>query len=206
MKIIGLTGSIGMGKSTTAAMFEAAGIPVNNADNVVHQLYSGVAVPMVEAAFPGTAKNGAIDRQELSRQLAAEPDKFKLLESIVHPLVRQKEIEFLETAKKQGADFVILDIPLLFETGDISRVDKIIVVTCPADIQKQRVLARPGMTEEKFKLILSRQVPDFEKRAKADYIIDTGNGLDSARLQVTDIIRTIRALPDSETKNARNHL
>lgn len=199
MKIIGLTGSIGMGKSTTAAMFSAAGVPVNNADDVVHQLYSGAAVPLVEAAFPGTTKNGAIDRQELSRQLAAQPDKFKQLESIVHPLVRQKEIEFLKAAKDKGADFVILDVPLLFETGDRSRVDKTIVVTCPAEIQKQRVLSRPNMTEEKFNLILSRQVPDFEKRAKADYIIDTGNGFDSAQAQVNDIIRQIRALPASET-------
>ena len=198
MKIVGLTGSIGMGKSTTADMFRAAGIRVNNADEVVHQLYSGEAVPLVEAAFPGTTIAGVIDRQILSRKLAANPEKFKTLEKIVHPLVRAKEIDFIQNARRQGDDFVVLDIPLLFETGDLSRIDKIIVVTCPPEVQRQRVLQRPNMTEDKFELILSRQVPDMEKRAKADYIIDTGNGIDSARQQVAAIIKDLRSSPDRE--------
>lgn len=196
MRIIGLTGSIGMGKSTTADMFRDAGIRVNNADEVVHQLYAGEAVEPVEAVFPGTARNGVIDRTELSRQLAAQPEKFKTLESIVHPLVRRKEVEFVIAARNAGDDMVVLDIPLLFETGDLSRIDKIIVVTCPPDVQRQRVLQRPGMTEEKFAMILSRQKPDAEKRARADYIVETGNGLDHARRQVRQIIESIRALPD----------
>jgi len=193
MKIVGLTGSIGMGKSTTANMFRAAGIPVNNADDVVHALYANEAVPLVGEAFPGAVASGAVDRQILSRQLAANPEKFKILEQIVHPLVRKKEVEFVANAKKQGADIVVLDIPLLFETGDLSRIDKIIVVTCSPEMQRERVLARPNMTEDKFQLILSRQVPDVEKRAKADYIIDTGKGLDSAKSHVEAIIKDLRA-------------
>ena len=193
MKIVGLTGSIGMGKSTTADMFRTAGIPVNNADDVVHALYANEAVPLVDKAFPGAVVSGVVDRQILSRQLALNPDKFKTLEQIVHPLVRAKEVEFVANARKQGADIVVLDIPLLFETGDLSRIDKIIVVTCSPEMQRERVLARPNMTEDKFQMILSRQVPDVEKRAKADYIIDTGKGLDSARSQVEDIIKNLRA-------------
>ena len=193
MKIVGLTGSIGMGKSTTADMFRTAGIPVNNADDVVHALYANEAVPLVDKAFPGAVVSGVVDRQILSRQLALNPDQFKTLEQIVHPLVRAKEVEFVANARKQGADIVVLDIPLLFETGDLSRIDKIIVVTCSPEMQRERVLARPNMTEDKFQMILSRQVPDVEKRAKADYIIDTGKGLDSARSQVEDIIKNLRA-------------
>ena len=193
MKIVGLTGSIGMGKSTTADMFRTAGIPVNNADDVVHALYANEAVAPVGEAFPGAVVSGIVDRQILSRQLALNPDKFKTLEQIVHPLVRAKEVEFVANARKQGADIVVLDIPLLFETGDLSRIGKIIVVTCSPEMQRERVLARPNMTEDKFQMILSRQVPDVEKRAKADYIIDTGKGLDSARSQVEDIIKNLRA-------------
>ena len=186
MKIVGLTGSIGMGKSTTADMFRTAGIPVN-------ALYANEAVPLVDKAFPGAVVSGVVDRQILSRQLALNPDQFKTLEQIVHPLVRAKEVEFVANARKQGADIVVLDIPLLFETGDLSRIGKIIVVTCSPEMQRERVLARPNMTEDKFQMILSRQVPDVEKRAKADYIIDTGKGLDSARSQVEDIIKNLRA-------------
>ncbi len=191
MIILGLTGSIGMGKSTTAAMFSDMGVPVNDADAVVHALYQDEAVAPIEAAFPGTAKAGSVDRAELSRQLASDPSLFKVLEAIVHPLVRDKERVFLDHHRAAGAPLVVLDIPLLFETKGDNRVDAVAVVTCDPEIQKERVLKRPGMTEEKFALILSRQVPDREKRAKADYIIDTGDGLDSARDQVAAIVQRL---------------
>lgn len=191
MIILGLTGSIGMGKSTTAAMFAEMGVPVNDADAVVHALYQGEAVAPIEAAFPGTAKAGSVDRTELSRQLAADPSLFKTLEAIVHPLVREKERTFLDRHRAAGVPLVLLDIPLLYETNGQSRVDAVAVVTCDPEIQRERVLKRPGMTAEKFALILSRQVPDQEKRAKADYIIDTGHGLDSARDQVAAIVQRL---------------
>ncbi|WP_426238453.1 dephospho-CoA kinase [Pararhizobium sp. DWP1-1-3] len=191
MIILGLTGSIGMGKSTTAAMFSDIGVPVNDADAVVHALYQDEAVAPIEAAFPGTATRGSVDRTELTRQLAKDPSLFKVLEAIVHPLVREKERTFLDHHRAAGAPLVVLDIPLLFETKGENRVDAIAVVTCDPEIQRQRVLKRPGMTEEKFALILSRQVPDQEKRAKADYIIDTGQGLDSARDQVAAIVQRL---------------
>jgi dephospho-CoA kinase len=189
---VGLTGSIGMGKSTSGKLFAEAGIPVNDADAVVHDLYNGEAVPLVEAAFPGTTKDGAVDRQELGRKLAADPSGFERLEAIVHPLVRQRERTFLDHQHAAGADIVVLDIPLLFETGADERVDKIVVVSCDPQIQRKRVLARPGMTEEKFSMILSRQTPDAEKRARADYIIDTGHSIDAARKQVREIIADLR--------------
>lgn len=189
---VGLTGSIGMGKSTSAKLFAAAGIPVNDADAAVHDLYSGEAVPLVEAAFPGSTANGVVDRAELGRQLAADPSGFKRLEAIVHPLVRQREQVFLDRQSAAGADIAVLDIPLLFETGATARVDKIVVVSCDPQIQRQRVLARPGMTEEKFNMILSRQTPDAEKRARADYVIDTSRTIDAARDRVAEIIADLR--------------
>jgi dephospho-CoA kinase len=191
MIVLGLTGSIGMGKSTTARMFADLGVPVNDADAVVHALYEGEAVAPIEAAFPGSTKAGVVDRKELSRQLNEDPALFKTLEAIVHPLVRAREQEFLARHRDAGAPFVVLDIPLLFETGGEARVDAVVVVTCDPDIQKERVMKRPGMTEEKFALLLSRQVPDVQKRAKADYMIDTGKGLDSARQDVEAIARTL---------------
>ncbi|KQY25844.1 dephospho-CoA kinase [Rhizobium sp. Root482] len=191
MIVLGLTGSIGMGKSTTARMFADLGVPVNDADAVVHALYEGEAVAPIEAAFPGSTKAGVVDRKELSRQLNEDPALFKTLEAIVHPLVRAREQEFLARHRDAGAPFVVLDIPLLFETGGEARVDAVVVVTCDPDIQKERVMKRPGMTEEKFALLLSRQVPDVQKRVKADYIIDTGKGLDSARQDVEAIARTL---------------
>ena len=163
MIIIGLTGSIGMGKSTTAEMFEAMGIPVNSADAVVHQLYEGEAAPLIEAAFPGAAPDGVVDRRLLSEQLMAAPDGFARLEAIIHPLVREREQEFIARARSMGEPIVVLDIPLLFETGAADRVDRIVVVSCAPEIQRQRVLARSGMTEAKFATILSRQTPDAEK-------------------------------------------
>ncbi|RAX43529.1 dephospho-CoA kinase [Rhizobium tropici] len=189
---IGLTGSIGMGKSTSAKLFAEAGIPVNDSDAVVHDLYSGEAVPLVEAAFPGATSDGKVDRQELSRKLADDPSGFKRLEAIIHPLVREREREFLERQRQAGADMLVLDIPLLFETGADKRVDKIVVVSCDPQIQRERVLARPGMTEEKFNMILSRQTPDAQKRARADYVIDTGGSIDEARKQVREIIADLR--------------
>ncbi|WP_165217205.1 dephospho-CoA kinase [Affinirhizobium pseudoryzae] len=199
---IGLTGSIGMGKSTTAGLFAAEGIAVNDADAVVHDLYRGEAVQPVEAAFPGVARDGVIDRSELGRRLAADPGGFKRLEAIVHPLVRAREEAFLREQQAAGADMVVLDIPLLFETGAADRVDVVVVVTCDAEIQRQRVLARPGMTEEKFQLILSRQVPDGEKRARADFLIDTGAGLDAARARVKAIIAELRSGQGQGTADA----
>lgn len=192
MIVIGLTGSIGMGKSTTAKMFADAGISVNDSDRVVHELYRGKAVIPIEAAFPGSVRNGEVDRSELSRNLAKNPANFKLLESIVHPLVRERELAFLEAARESAADMVVLDIPLLYETGAERRVDVVVVVSCDPEIQRKRVLERPGMTPEKFEMILGRQVPDAEKRRRADYVIDTGRGLDAARKQVQDIIETLR--------------
>lgn len=191
MIILGLTGSIGMGKSTTAKMFADLGVPVNDADAVVHSLYQDEAVAPIEAAFPGTRKDGAVDRSELSRQLSENPALFPILEAIVHPLVRERERQFLDLHRATGAPLVVLDIPLLFETKAESRVDAVVVVTCEPEIQKERVMKRPGMTEEKFALILSRQVPDQEKRAKADYIIDTSHALDSTRSQVAAIVQAL---------------
>ena len=188
MLLLGLTGSIGTGKSTTAKMFAAQGIPVNDADQVVHELYAGEAVPLIEAAFPGTTADGKVDRTLLARQLIDNPEGFKRLEAIVHPLVRQKEVAFLEQERAKGTPAVLLDIPLLYETGGESRLDKVIVVTCSPETQAERVLARPGMTEEKFKSILARQVPDAEKRQRADFIVDTEHGMDAARVQVRDIL------------------
>ncbi len=194
MMIVGLTGSIAMGKSTTAQMFREFGVPVNDADEVVHALYRDEAVAPVEAAFPGTVKDGAVDRAELSRQLLATPERLRELESIVHPLVRQKEREFLDRNAAANVPFVVLDIPLLFETGAEARVDRVVVVSCAPDLQRERAMKRPGMTEEKFAMILARQVPDSQKRERADYIVDTSHSFDNTRQQV-------RAVVDDLTKN-----
>ncbi|MEO0329310.1 MAG: dephospho-CoA kinase [Pseudomonadota bacterium] len=187
----GLTGSIGMGKSTTAQMFRDAGIPVYDADATVHALYEGEAVKHVEQEFPGVTIDGKIDRTLLSSQVIGKPARLKQLEALIHPLVHAKEREFLKQAEDATNPLVVLDIPLLFETGGRNRVDKIIVVTAPAQVQRERVLAREGMTEEKFLNILSRQVPDAEKRKNADFLIDTGKGLEAARLRVEEIIKEL---------------
>lgn len=188
MIVLGLTGSIGMGKSTTAKMFVEAGVPVHDSDEAVHRLYAGEAAPLIEAAFPGTVKNGVVDRTELSRHVLGDAAALKKLEGIIHPLVRADANAFLERSRAAGAAIAVLDIPLLFETGGRARVDKVVVVTAPADIQRERVLARPGMTEGKFEAILAKQVPDAEKRKLADYIVDTGQGLEPARAAVRAII------------------
>lgn len=189
---LGLTGSIGMGKSTTAQMFRDEGLDVIDSDAVVHDLYRGEAVPLIERAFPGTTVDGQVDRARLSAYLSKHPEDFKLLETIVHPLVRRREVETIAEAQASGADIIVLDIPLLFESGSESRVDRVVVVTCDPEIQRERVLARPGMTKEKFEMILKRQMPDVEKRRRADFIIDTGRGFDHARGEVRKIIKTLR--------------
>ena len=193
MIIIGLTGSIGMGKTTTAGMFRDEGIPVNDSDAVVHDLYKTDAVDPVGRAFPGSIRDGVIDRAELARQLSLDPYGFSRLEAIVHPLVRKREQQFLEIQKTAGTDLVLLDIPLLFETSAEKRVDVIVVATCDPQIQRQRVLARPGMTEEKFNLILNRQLPDQQKRDRADFLVDTGGGLIQAKRRVQEIIALLRS-------------
>lgn len=194
MKIIGLTGSIGMGKSTVATMIAELGVPVFDADAAVHELYQpgGAAVPLVEAAFPGVTCEGAIDRTLLSAQLQADPKRFAQLNAIVHPLVMQARMEFLSRAQSQGAPLVVLDVPLLFEGGGENSVDAVIVVSAPEDIQRARVLARPGMSEAKFADILARQTPDAEKRARADYVINTGQSLDETRADVAAVLDAIR--------------
>ncbi|MCF6369031.1 dephospho-CoA kinase [Rhizobium halophilum] len=202
MIVVGLTGSIGMGKSTTAKMFAEAGIAVNDADAVVHDLYQSDAVAPIGSAFPGSVIQGKVDRQELARQLAVDPGRFEELEAIVHPLVRSRDLAFLNARQAAGDEIVLLDIPLLFEAGGESRVDVIVVATCDPQIQRARVLARPGMTVEKFELILSRQIPDHVKRKKADFLIDTGQGLEAARNRVHQIIAALRAGKRSERTDA----
>lgn len=191
MIIIGLTGSIGMGKSTTSDMFKALGVPVISADEIVHDLYSAEAAPLIEAAFPGTAPDGVVNREILSARLMAAPQEFKRLEAIIHPLVRAREKQFVDAAAARGEPMVLLDIPLLYETGSTGRVDVVVVVSCAPEIQRERVMARPGMTPEKFEAILARQTPDAEKRARADYVIDTGRGLEAARSQVAEIVAAL---------------
>lgn len=191
MIIVGLTGSIGMGKTTTAALFADEGVPVNDADQVVHDLYRSDAVEPIRAMFPDVIVDGVVNRKKLSENLAKNPAKFGDVEAVVHPLVRAREKAFLDEQRALGKKVVVLDIPLLFETGGDRRVDKIVVVSCEPDVQRQRVLSRPGMTPEKFELILSRQTPDAEKRARADYVIDTGHGIDMARSQVKTLLKEL---------------
>ncbi|BCG98951.1 dephospho-CoA kinase [Mesorhizobium loti] len=188
MIVLGLTGSIGMGKSTTAKMFAEAGVPVHDSDEAVHRLYSGAAAPLVEAAFPGTVVDGVVDRARLGARVLGDAAALKRLEAIIHPLVRADADAFLAMHRNAGESIAVLDIPLLFETGGRGRVDKVVVVTAPTEIQRQRVLARPGMTEEKLAAILAKQVPDAEKRRLADFVIDTGQGLEAARAAVAAII------------------
>jgi dephospho-CoA kinase len=201
MIILGLTGSIGMGKTTTATMFARAGVPVHDSDATVHALYRGAAVPLVEAAFPGVAINGEISREELGKRVFGQPGEIARLEAIVHPLVHQAEAEFLATARAANQPVVVLDIPLLFESGAQSRVDKIVVVTAPESVQRERVLAR-GVSEERLAHIRARQLPDAEKRARADYVIDTSNGLDSAGRQVLAVLKDLGITPGTNLSGA----
>ncbi|QEN88720.1 dephospho-CoA kinase [Labrys sp. KNU-23] len=189
--VLGLTGSIGMGKSATAAMFRARGIPVHDADATVHRLYAGPAVAAVEAAFPGVTVKGVIDRARLGRQVFGNAEAMRTLEAIVHPLVHAAEQDFLAAARAKGANLAVLDIPLLYETGGERRCRAVAVVSAPARIQRERVMARPGMDEERFAVILARQVPDVEKRRRAHFIIDSSRGLDFAQSQVDAIITAL---------------
>ena len=195
MFILGLTGSIGMGKTTTARLFAEEGVPVHDADAAVHKLYEGEAVPLIEAAFPGTTQAGRVDRDKLGRRVVGDAAALKRLEAIVHPLVRKAEERFLAEARARGARVVVLDIPLLFETGGDTRVDATVVVTAPADVQRARVLERPGMSAEKLEALLAKQMPDAEKRRRADFIVDSGQGLEPARAQVRQILTRIANMP-----------
>jgi dephospho-CoA kinase len=195
MFILGLTGSLGMGKSTTAGFFAEAGVPVHDADAVVHRLYESEAVPAIEAAFPGTTTAGTVDRIKLAARVLDDPAALQRLEAIVHPLVRAAETRFLAEARKRGAPVVVLDIPLLFETASHRRVDAIVVVSAPGEIQRQRVLARPGMTADKLDALLARQMADSEKRGRADFVVDTSRGFDAARMQVQEILRAVATMP-----------
>jgi len=191
MRIIGLTGSIGMGKSTTAAMFAARGVPVHDADAVVHRLYRGEAVAPLAQAFPGVTADGVVDRARLAERVVGDAEALARLEAIVHPLVRDSERAFVATCKAGGHRIVLVDVPLLFETRDADRADIILVVTAAAEVQRARVLARPGMTEEKLQALLSRQMPDAEKRRRAHFLVDTGHGFEAAGRAVDAILRAL---------------
>ncbi|MGU3574034.1 dephospho-CoA kinase [Brucellaceae bacterium C25G] len=188
MIIVGLTGSIGMGKSTAAKMFEQSGVPVYDADETVHRLYAGRASPLIEQAFPGTVTDGIVDRKKLAQAVLDDSNAMKKLEAIVHPLVHEEESSFLEQAKLDREPLVVLDIPLLFEAGGKDRVDRVVVVSAPAEVQRKRVLARDGMTVEKFESILARQMSDDEKRSKADFIIDSNVSFEAMQAQIDLII------------------
>ena len=194
MLVLGLTGSVGMGKSTCAEMFAALGVPIFNADREVHRLYSGPAVPLIEAAFPGTVVDGAVDRGRLGDAVFDNPPAMAKLEQIVHPLVRESEIAFRKGATAEGSRIVLLDIPLLFEAGGESRVDIAIVVSTAPEVQKTRVMRRPGMTEERFAAISEKQMPDAEKRRCAHFIIDTTGSFDDTLRQVADVLRAVAGI------------
>lgn len=195
MFILGLTGSVGMGKSVTAKFFAQEGVPVHDADAAVHRLYEGEAVAPIEAAFPGTTGAGKVDRTRLANRALGDPAALLRLEQIVHPLVRREEQRFLAQAKKSGAPIAVLDIPLLFETGAEKRCDAVVVVSAPPDVQRERVMARPGMTAEKLAALLAKQMPDADKRARADFVVDSSKGFEAAHQQVRDILAQIRKMP-----------
>ena len=203
MILIGLTGSIGMGKSTTAAMFRDLGVPVYDADAAVHRLYDtgGAAVGPVGLAFAGVVRDGRVDREALRQAVLGKPEELKRLNAIVHPLVGRDRIGFFAKAEADGADLVVLDIPLLFETGGHAGVDAVVVASAPADMQRKRVLARPGMTPDRLDAILAQQLADAEKRARAHFVVDTSRGLEPARQQVAEIIAAVR---DPQFKPARD--
>ena len=202
MFVIGLTGSVGMGKSTTARFFAEEGVPVHDADAVVHRLYEGEAVAEIEAAFPGTTANGKVDRDNLARRVLNDPAALAKLEGIVHPLVHAAENELLARARMGGKDVVVLDIPLLLETGADKRVDAVVVVSAPAEEQRARALARPGMTAEKLAAVLAKQMPDSEKRRRADFVVDSSRGFDAARAQVRAILAAVATMPKRRRDSA----
>jgi dephospho-CoA kinase len=191
MFVLGLTGSIGMGKSTTAAMFRAAGVKVHDSDAAVHALYRGTAAPLVEAVFPGTVRNGSVDRGALAQRVIDDPTAMAPLEAIVHPLVRADRAAFFTEARAAGEHLVVVDIPLLFETGTEREVDAVLLVTASESVQKARIKARQGMTEAKLAAIMERQMPDRDKRERADFIIDTSGGMQDTQRQVADLLRRI---------------
>ena len=191
MIVLGLTGSIGMGKTTTARMFSDFGVPVHDSDEAVHRLYRGKAAPLVEAAFPGTTADGVVDRAKLGERVLGDGAALRRLEALIHPLVRADATAFLKRRHAAGAPLAVVDIPLLFETDGRNRVDQVVVVTAPPEVQRERVLSRPGMTEEKLRNILAKQVPDEEKRRLADFVVYTSQGMDAARQQVADIIEEL---------------
>jgi len=195
MLVLGLTGSLGMGKSTAAQFFADEGVPVHDADAVVHRLYAGEAAPLIEAAFPGTTTSGVVDRTKLAARVLDNPDALKKLEAVVHPLVRREEERFLAEAEASGAKIAVLDIPLLFETGGDQRCDAVVVVSAPPQMQRERALQRPGMTEDKFQAIMAKQMPDSDKRARADFVVDSSQSFDSTRAQVRAILHKAASLP-----------
>lgn len=195
MLLLGLTGSIGMGKSTTAKLFEEAGVPVYDADATVHKVYEGEATPAVEAAFPGSTVNGKVDRQKLSALVVNNAEAMKRLETIVHPMLRSHQLKFLSDAEKSGVPVAVLDVPLLFETGGETRVDAVVVVTTTPEIQRDRILARENMTPDKLDAILARQLPDTEKRKRADFVVDTSHGLEPVRQRIGEILREVVKMP-----------
>jgi dephospho-CoA kinase len=195
MRILGLTGSIGMGKSTTAKLFAEAGVPVYDADAAVHKIYEGEAAPAIEAAFPGTTVDGKVDRAKLSAKVVHDQAAIKQLEQIVHPMLGASRKKFLEEAEASGAPVVVMDIPLLFETGGEKRVDAVVVVSTDAATQRERILARGTMTSEALDGILARQLPDAEKRKRADFVVDTSHGLDPVRTAIRDILAEVVKMP-----------
>jgi dephospho-CoA kinase len=195
MIILGLTGSIGMGKSTTAKLFAEAGVPVYDADATVHRIYQSEAAPAIEAAFPGTTVDGKVDRVRLSAQVVHDPAAMKRLEQIVHPMLRSYHQKFIDDAEQAGAPVAVIDVPLLYETGGEKRVDAVVVVTTAPEIQRQRILERDNMTSEKLDAILARQLPDAEKRRRADFVVDTSDGLDPVRARIRDILDQAVKMP-----------
>ena len=195
MFVLGLTGSLGMGKSTTAGFFAELCVPVHDADAAVHRLYKAEAVPLIEAAFPGTTAHGEVDREKLAKRVLDDPAEVKKLEAIVHPLVRAAEEHFLAEAKRKSAKVAVLDIPLLFETGGDRRCDAVVVVSAPEEVRRTRIFERPGMTAQKFAAIAANQMPDAEKRKRADFVVDTSKGFDSAREQVREILARVATMP-----------
>jgi dephospho-CoA kinase len=199
MIILGLTGSIGMGKSTTAKLFAEAGVPVYDADATVHRLYEGEAVPLIEAAFPGTTVDGKVDRPRLSARVVHDPAAMKQLEGIVHPMLGASRRKFLDDAERSGAPVAVVDVPLLYETGGEKRVDAVVVVTTSPENQRERIMARGTMTNEALDSILGRQLPDPEKRKRADFVVDTSHGLDPVRVRIRDILAQAAKMPQRRT-------
>ena len=195
MFVLGLTGSLGMGKSTTAKLFAEAGVPVYDADAAVHKLYEGEAAPAIEAAFPGTTSDGKVDRKKLSARVVHDPAAIKQLEQIVHPMLGASRKKFFDDAERSGAPVVVVDVPLLFETGGEKRVDAVVVVTTSPENQRERIMARGTMTQEALDSILARQMPDAEKRKRADFVVDTSDGLDPVRAQIKDILAEVVKMP-----------